>query len=86
MESMPNCHENQTKWTGAAWELGWQMALKLINGLPPKLARCPQIEKSFTALDDAFVHGDSMRFQLALVVLTDSCAETVNREWLNMNY
>jgi len=83
---MPNGHENQTKWTGAVWEFGWQVALKRINGLPPQLARCPQIQKAFRTLDDAFAQGDCIRFQIALAVLTDSCAETVNREWLNMNY
>jgi hypothetical protein len=30
-------------------------------------------------LDEAFVQGDSARFEVALIVLLDYCAELVNR-------
>jgi len=76
---MANCHANRTKWTASVWELGWETALKRIDGLPPELARCPHIQKSLGALDEAVIDGDSMRFQRALIVLTDGCAESINR-------
>ena len=76
---MSNCHDNQTKWVDAAWELGWHVALRRIDGLPPELARLPPIHKTLKTLDEAFVLGNITRFQMALIVLTDYCAELVNR-------
>jgi hypothetical protein len=76
---MSNCPKNRTKWTGSDWELGWQLALRRINGIPAELARRPHIDKSLTTLDEAFIDGDSIGFQMALIVLMDYCAELVNR-------
>ena len=47
--------------------------------MPLELSRGPQIHESLAALDEAFVQGDSIRFELVLIALMDYCAELVNR-------
>jgi len=50
-----------------------------MNGMPLAVSRCPQILQSLKALNEAFIHGDSLRFEVALLALLDYCAEVVNR-------
>ena len=47
--------------------------------MPAELACRPHIHKSLLILEEAFVHGDGARFEAALIVLLDYCAESVNR-------
>jgi hypothetical protein len=80
MRSSSTCPKNEpTKWTGRDWERGWQSALRRINGMPVELISRPQIHDFISTLDQAFIHGDSMKFEEALIALLDHCADMVNR-------
>jgi len=67
------------KWAGPEWERAWQSLSRRITGMPPELSSCPKIQNSLTIMDEAFIDGDSKRFEVALIVLLDHCAELVNR-------
>jgi len=80
MQNRWNCPTNEpTKWTGPDWERAWQSALRRINGMPPDVVNCVQIQESLTSMDEAFIQGDSKIFEDCLIVLLDHCAELVNR-------
>jgi hypothetical protein len=80
MQSSSSCPRNEpTKWAGPDWERAWQSALRRVNGMPAELITCTQIHESLTAIDEAFIHGDSKKFEEALIELLDHCAELVNR-------
>ncbi len=80
MRSQWDCQQSEpTKWACPEWERVWQSVLRRLTGMPPVLSSSPQIEKSLRTMDDAFMQGDSKRFEVALIVLLDHCAEFVNR-------
>ena len=80
MRSRSNCPKNEpTKWAGQDWERAWQSALRRINGMPPDLVSTPIIHDSLMTMDEAFIHGDSTKFEASLIELLDQCAELVNR-------
>jgi len=80
MQTSSNCPKHEpTKWAGRDWERAWQSALRRVKGMPVELTNRTQIHESLTAMDEAFINGDSKKFEEALIELLDHCAELVIR-------
>ena len=65
--------------TAQEWERGWDLAMTIIDGVPPLVGKQPIFQDCLTVLDGAFVDGNNLRFELGLSALIDFCNETVSR-------
>jgi hypothetical protein len=65
--------------TAQEWERGWDLAMTIIDGVPPLVEKHPIFQDCLTVLDGAFIDGNNLRFELGLSALIDFCNETVSR-------
>lgn len=65
--------------TAQEWERGWDLAMTIVDGVPPLVEKQPIFQDCLTVLDGAFVDGNNLRFELGLSALIDFCNETVSR-------
>ena len=61
------------------WERGWDLAMTIIDGVPPLVEKQPIFQDCLTVLDGAFADGNRLRFELGLGALIDFCTERVNK-------
>ena len=69
----------RTRWTVAEWVQRWDLAMARIDGVPALLEKQAIFQDCLTVLNGAFADGDRLRFELAVNVLVDFCAEAVNQ-------
>ena len=65
--------------TAQEWERGWDLAMTIVDGVPPLVEKQPIFQDCLTFLYGAFVDGNNLRFELGLSALIDFCNETVSR-------
>ena len=67
-----------TRWTTDQWELGWELAMATIEGVPATVSEQPIFTDCLTVLAGAFADGNHLAFELGLNALIDFCADTVD--------
>lgn len=67
------------RWNDRDWERAWELVERRIKGMSAQLVIDIQIQRSFIAMDEAFMSGNCKKFEQVLIGLLDHCAEMVNR-------
>ena len=65
-------------WNGNDWRRAWKTALMRINRAPAAVKGHTAFHRAIHLLDSAFVRGDALQFQLAILLL-DCCNEGIGR-------
>jgi hypothetical protein len=59
------------------WQRGWDLAMARIDGAPTLVRQQPFFQDCLRVLNEAFVDGDQLRFELAIRAIVAFCNEII---------
>ena len=70
----------RSRWTAHEWEEGWDLAMTLIEAVPPHLRKQSVFQDSLAVMNGAFADGNRFRFERGVGALMDFFHEAVEKD------